>query len=218
MNGFENFIFYVRNLVSMFYIPVLLFGGLNCFFGYKIFRFKNVMVGAFSGGVFGALAGAIISGGTNHYLAILLTATVLAGVGALLANALVVFFIFFKSFFIGTMASAVLMITFDFTDELVGMSVVCGLLFGVISCIAYKHMIIFDSAFEGAISIGTAVGVMLANRVSGICITLLYFTAGLYLQNYLSKKKMAASKDEVKMDEPSMEHEEEKCEEMPVLN
>ena len=188
-------------------LVLLLLGLAECFFGYKMFRVLNMIKGFITGGLVCGLIGIGIgvasavnrftlsldmyewlSTGETAVIAGAVIGFLIGGIlGALLANALFMLSLFFQSFLIGALFGAVLVgITRNY-DLVPIAALVTGLLLAITSCILFKHMKIIQTALEGALLCGIALGSL--NATVGIVCAIILCVAGIIVQQMMQRKE-----------------------------
>ncbi|MBD5522778.1 MAG: TMEM198/TM7SF3 family protein [Lachnospiraceae bacterium] len=176
----------IRELVSMFReisnvlsIPCIIFGALNCFFGYKIFKIMCGIKGFFTGAILGMIIGLFsLNGGVT-----VLCALIGGIIGAVLAYAAYLLSVFLSCFGTGVLLGTVLMIASGNSSGVVLGAVMCGLLFGVLGVLLTKTLITLQTAIEGALWIGIGFSLLTYNVTFALAVMVVFCVLGLVIQS-----------------------------------
>ncbi len=169
----------IENVMALMLVPMLI----NCFFGYKIQKFMVTLGGA----AFGALLGFILAIASMDETTIILSVLVLGVLCGFISYKLYRLGIFLYYWLLGILLFAAVFLMTD-AYNMIGFSVVMGLLVGVLALILHKGFIIVITAFSGGMAAGRTLA-MLVHELSlgpvfGVVISLL----GIIVQFYLEKK------------------------------
>lgn len=173
----------LQDVQGLLVCVALIVGGLQCFFGYKLFRAMTAIIGFIVGGVIGAVVGGITAGETGAIIGLL----ALGILGALLAYSLYKLGVFVICFGAGAMVGVMLLMMMNDRIEpaLVG---VCGLILGIVGVVLTKPVIILSTGIGGGMSMGVALSTLLEGSEAGIILGVILAAVGVFLQFYLDKK------------------------------
>jgi hypothetical protein len=132
---------------------IILVGALQCFFGYRIFKFILGLTGFLLGG---ALAGAIGYGISQEVAVAVLAGLVGGFIGAALMVALYFIVIFLIGALFGGVLGAVLFAVAESNPE-PAVLLILAVIAGVVALIIQKFMIIVSTGFGGAWSVVTGI-------------------------------------------------------------
>lgn len=190
--GIENKISELYEMLFIVFVPMFLVGSLNCFFGYKLHKAINCILGF----VYGAVLGIVLAVLADWGDAAIFIALIMGVVGAFLANIFYIIGVFISSFFTGFIIGVLTMILSKSYTSMIGVGVVCGLLFGLIACFAIKHMVIIVTAFMGSIQMSLILILLFRNVWIGVMAAIVLFALGILTQYTLTKKKREVSSTE----------------------
>lgn len=174
----------IRGLLTSFMILAAIPALLNCFFGYKLLKFMVTLGGVAVGTLLGIFIGAASGDEVTMLAAILLLAT-LCG---FIAFKLYKLGIFFQFWLLGTFAFAFMFIAFG-GYNMVGFSVVLGLVIGVLALVLHEGFVIVTTGFSGGISAGMSIGMLaLRSPVAGLIIGFILAVFGIVVQFQMEKK------------------------------
>lgn len=175
----REFVLAFEEISKVLSIPCIIFGALNCFFGYKIFRVMCGIKGFFAGAILGAIFGlfSMDSGIT------VLCALIGGIIGAVLAYAAYLLVVFLSCFGTGVLLGTVLMISSGNYSGIVIGAVMCGLLIGVLGVLLTKTMITLQTTIEGALWIGIGFSLLTYNVSVALFVMVLFFGLGLVIQS-----------------------------------
>jgi len=183
----------IKNTFTVVGVFTIIFGVLQCFLGYKLFKFWCGLVGLLIGGLFGiflATSGVFSGSAANHIIGLLLT-IVLALSGAFIAYKLYIIglflYAFFAAFFIGFITLA--LITDSITTGLIA-GLLTGLTFGILAVIFKRFWIILTTSVTGGISVGTSLMMILqtTDTAWSLIVPPLFIIAGFIVQTVTVKR------------------------------
>lgn len=161
----------------------LIVGGLQCFFGYKLFRAMTAIIGFIVGGVIGAAIGGVVAGQGGAILGLL----VLGILGAVLAYSLYQLGVFVICFGAGAVVG--MMLSMMMSDRVEpALVAICGLILGIVGVILTKPLIILSTGIGGGMSMGFALSMLLQRSDAGVILGVILAAVGVFLQFYLDKK------------------------------
>lgn len=186
-------------LLSILAFIMIPYGILQCYFGYKLFKFILGVIGF----IFGALIGAMIVTATGGEQAAVIVVSLLCGVaGAYISIALY----FVGVFLVGAGAGAALIQLLSGGDAETGAIIAGAIVLGIVALFVQKVLIIIATAFSGAYSIVLFI-TLSAERLSpnlGIALLLLFFISGMYVQFQVTAKNLPDSvKEQLGKENPS---------------
>ena len=173
----------IESILKMASVVFVFMGLAECMFGYVIYRIMNVVKGFVVFGLAGAVLGGIAMIDQIN-VGIVIGGLIGGLIGALLANALIMFMVFFESFIIGVLLGVVLGAATGSYDAIPICGVIVGLLLAILSCLLFKHMIIFNTALHGAVSCGIGIFCMSGSYLFTIGSMLVLFAIGIMIQQW----------------------------------
>lgn len=184
----EEFVQIIQEAQGLLICVALVVGGLQCFFGYKLFRAMTAIIGFVVGGAIGGVIGGIMAGEGGA----LLGALVLGVLGALLAYSLYQLGVFVICFGAGAMVGLMLATMMGSTDSngTLTFMIFCGLILGVVGIIITKPIIILSTGIGGGMSMGFALGTLI-DETAGVVLGVILSVIGVFVQFYLEKEKSA---------------------------
>ena len=188
----------VKNAMSVVGVLTVAFGILQCFLGYKLFKFWCGLIGMFVGGVLGLLLAAtgVFSGSTIANLVGLLVVILLAVIGAYAAFRLYLVGLFIYAFTVAFLFGfSLLAIITDSTIAGLYVGIVAGLALGVIAVIYHRFWIIVTTSVSGGMTIATSLIMVLQSTDSPwiYVIPPLFIIAGFFVQIQTVKKSTGKS-------------------------
>jgi len=183
----------IKNTLSVVGIVTIIFGVLQCFLGYKLFKFWCGLVGLFIGVVFGiflATSGVFSGSPANHLIGFLLI-LIFGVTGAFIAFRLYIvglfLYAFFAAFAIGFIALS--LITDSITTGLLA-GLLAGLTLGIVAVIFKRFWIILTTSVSGGISVGTSLMMILqtTDTAWSFIVPPLFIIAGFIVQMLTVKK------------------------------
>lgn len=184
MNGVIAVILAITAVVSV----------IQCFFGYKIFKFWVGVIGfivfVFLGGVLGALAF------KGSEVAIIIFGLICGILGAFLAMKLYKLGVFIQCFGTGFLVGIVLCGAILQTDigPAMALAIVFGAIFGIVGVILIKPVIIISTGFSGGVTLGLCLaGLFKGNLFLGILLGIISSICGVLYQFYSSKNPKLAT-------------------------
>ena len=175
----REFVLAFEEISKVLSIPCIIFGALNCFFGYKIFRVMCGIKGFFAGAILGTIFGLF---SMNSGITVL-CALIGGIIGAVLAYAAYLLVVFLSCFGTGVLLGTVLMISSGNYSGIVIGAVMCGLLIGVLGVLLTKTMITLQTTIEGALWIGIGFSLLTYNVSVALFVMVLFFGLGLVIQS-----------------------------------
>jgi len=160
-------------------IPMLIY----CFFGYKLQKLLITLSGIGTGAIVGALIGAL----SLEEAVIILSALILAILGGFIAYKLFRIGIFLQFWLLGTLVFAALFAVARLF-ELIPVSIILGLLIGILALVLHKGFVILTTAISGGMIAGACIGLSLGQPVLSIVIGILLAVLGAVVQFALEKK------------------------------
>lgn len=176
----------IGGIIAILSIPVIIWNLLICFLGYKLFRIQLIVMGFFFGSAIGWPLGALMGGPMIGRLLGLvlgvLTAWLaykvyLAGVFLCVCLSSTSIFTLLFSFISGSFHSATVLV-----------SLLLGIVLGVVCVLYNQAIIIFYTAITGGMSTGLILALVLANPFLGIVIGIVLSVMGAWLQFRLEQK------------------------------
>ena len=164
---------------------LLLFGALECFFGYRIFRVITALVGF----IVGAAIGGVLGFFTAQQLGALIGGLVVGILGGLLAFKLYKLGVFVICFFAGAALGLVLGAAAGDQSMAFAFAGIAGLALGVLGVILTGPLIIISTAIGGGMSCGMSLGTIMSNMGLGLLLGVVLSIVGILLQFYMEKKK-----------------------------
>lgn len=176
----------IGGIIAILAIPVIIWNLLICFLGYKLFRIQLIVMGFFFGSVIGWPLGALMGGPTIGRLLGLILGVLaawlaykvyLAGVFICVCLSSTSIFTLLFSFISGNFHSATVLI-----------SLLLGIVLGVVCVIYNQTIIILYTAITGGMSTGLILALVLASPFLGIAIGIVLSVLGAWLQFKLEQK------------------------------
>ena len=164
---------------------LLLFGALECFLGYRIFRVITALVGF----IVGAAIGGVLGFFTAQQLGALIGGLVVGILGGLLAFKLYKLGVFVICFFAGAALGLVLGAAAGDQSMAFAFAGIAGLALGVLGVILTGPLIIISTAIGGGMSCGMSLGTIMSNMGLGLLLGVVLSIVGILLQFYMEKKK-----------------------------
>ena len=175
----------IDNAFSVLYAFFVIFGALECFFGYKLFRIMTAIVGFLVGGLIGAMVCAILVGEpAGAFFGFL----VFGALGSWLSFKLYKLAIFVLCFLLGGILGLGLGLMSGDMEAAPLLIVLLGILLGVLGVVLTKPVIIISSALGGGISIGASLDAFLGGDGVGVYIGLLIGVLGIFLQFWMDQE------------------------------
>jgi hypothetical protein len=168
---------------------------LQCFFGYKIFKFWIGVQGFILFGLIGAGLGYLAFKGQMGL--VILFGIILGGLGAFLAMKLYKIGVFIQCFGTGLIFGILLGIaaTLD-AGQMAAMAIVFGTLLGIIGVILIKPLIILSTGFSGGMTLGCGLALLIKqNIILGILLGIIISICGVLYQFYTDKKAVKTPTD-----------------------
>jgi len=198
----------VKNALSVVGVFTVIFGILQCFLGYKLFKFWCGLIGLLFGGMLGLFiaASGVFSGSAIAGVIGLLVVVLLAIIGAYAAFRLYLaglfIYAFFAAFLVGFFLFAII------TDStILGLyaGFIAGVVFGVIAVIHHRFWIIVTTSVSGGMTVGSSLVMVLQSTDSPwvYIMPVLFIIAGFIVQTQTVKKGASkASKDGASITNP----------------
>lgn len=164
---------------------LLLFGALECFFGYRIFRIITALVGFIVGGAIGGVLGFFAA----QQIGALIGGLVVGILGGFLAFKLYKLGVFVICFFAGAALGLVLGAAAGDQSMAFAFAGIAGLALGVLGVLLTGPLIIISTAIGGGMSCGMSLGTIMSNMGLGLLLGVVLSIAGILLQFYMEKKK-----------------------------
>lgn len=178
----------------------------NCFFGYRIYKFMTVLSGVVIGAVACGALGFVLSGleETGALLGILIGGVA----GGLISWYFHMLGVFINGTITGFLISLVLMAIMEMQNSGIGaiepgVSLLCGLALGTLSCIFYKNVMIVLTAIQGGVGIGFMVWIITFSYARALLVAPIAAILGMLVQFRMEKagkKNAAVTKAEEKSD------------------
>ena len=178
----------ILELVAMVVVLFNIISGLMyCFFGYKLYRLVILIQGFLVGAVIGAVIGLF----SQSEMGILLCVFCIGALGAFLSWYLFYIGVFLQAFGTGMLITIVALVgTGNFDSSIVSASIMAGIFMGVLACILIKVAIVFLTAFSGAMTLSSTLGLMMeleSSETIVLCVVL--FTMGFFFQMWMTRKQ-----------------------------
>lgn len=173
--------------MELIFTLLLIVGGIECFFGYRIFRFLTAVIGFVVGAVIGGGLG-MVSAGQAGALGFGL---ILGILGGLLAFKLYKFGVFIICFGAGAVLGGALGLASGDQGMILSFAGIAGLLLGVLGVILTKPIIIISTSVGGGMGAGSALGMLIQQPSMGLILGIVLAVAGILVQFALDKKKPA---------------------------
>ncbi|MFA5522975.1 MAG: DUF4203 domain-containing protein [Tissierellales bacterium] len=183
-----------NGVVAIILVITAVVSAIQCFFGYKIFKFWIGVMGFIVFGFLGAVIGALAFKGSVGGAIIL---GLICGVlGAFLAMKVYKLGVFIQCFSTGVIVGLVLSAVMSVSEEgtLIALSSILGIIFGIIGVVLIKPVIIISTSFFGGMVLGfSLVGLFKGNMIIVVLLGLICSVAGVVYQFYTNKdpKKVA---------------------------
>ena len=164
-------------------------GFIKCFFGYKVFRITNALIGASIGAVIGAIIGAII---TQCIPGIVICALISALFGGWISYKVYIIGVFINCYSLGLIIVTTLGAMIGFGTMIVGSFLVgnvVGLICGILGCIFTKSIIMLFTAIEGALYLSIGLLIMVRSPLMYIMSVFMFAVLGYTYQGGKSKEK-----------------------------
>lgn len=164
---------------------LLLFGALECFFGYRIFRVITALVGF----IVGAAIGGVLGFFAAQQIGALIGGLIVGILGGFLAFKLYKLGVFVICFFAGAALGLVLGAAAGDQSMAFAFAGIAGLALGVLGVILTGPLIIISTAVGGGMSCGMSLGTIMSNMGLGLLLGVVLSIVGILLQFYMEKKK-----------------------------
>lgn len=163
----------------------IIFGAIECFFGYRLFRIVTMISGFFVGGLLGGIIGGIVSGeGAGALFGFLLIGIL----GGWLAFKLYKLAVFVTCFLSGGILGLGIGLIGGEIELGLSLSPILGIFAGVLGVIFTKPVIIISTSFSGGTAMGAALDGLLNGDGLGTFLGVLLGVAGVFLQFWMEKK------------------------------
>ena len=163
----------------------IIFGAIECFFGYRLFRLVTTISGFFVGGLLGGIIGGIVSGeGAGALFGFLLIGIL----GGWLAFKLYKLAVFVTCFLGGGIIGLGIGLIGGEIELGLSLSPILGILAGVLGVIFTKPVIIIVTSFSGGTAMGAALDDLLNGDGLGTLLGILLGVVGVFLQYWMEKK------------------------------
>jgi len=184
----------VKNVLSVVGVFTVIFGILQCFLGYKLFKFWCGFIGLIVGSSLGfaIAASGVFSGSLAANLIGLFVIVILAITGALIAyRAYLVglfIYVFSAAFILGFLLIAAITNSI-IAGLLVGLA--AAITMGILAVIHRRFWIILSTSVAGGISVGTSVLMVIQSTdyIWGYILPPIFIVAGFIVQNKTVKKE-----------------------------
>jgi len=193
LNNFHGLDQGIKNTLSAVGALTIIFGILQCFLGYKLFKFWCALIGFIVGAVLGLFVAAtgIFSGSLAVNLIGLLVIILLAVIGAFAAFRLYLVGLFIYAFTAAFVVGFYLLaLITDSTIAGLYAGIVAGLVLGIFAVIYHRFWIILTTSVSGGMTIGTSL-IMVLQSSDSFWIFLLppvFIIAGFIVQTITVKK------------------------------
>jgi hypothetical protein len=153
---FLNLLDSLKEYITIILAIALLFSLVQCFFGYRIFKFLIGMHGFILFGVAGIVTGYLYF--ELEMELCLIMGLILGWLGALLAMELYKINVFLQCFWTGSIIGALLGVIGQLEmEQTAALAIVLGIIIGVVGVILIKPLVILSTAFAGGIISGCIV-------------------------------------------------------------
>lgn len=169
---------FMDDLGTFMVMVVMLYGATVCFFGYKLFRFQVAFLGFLVGAILG-YGGGFLGSGEETVAA--LTALVLGILGGWLAYTFYLLSVFLNNFALSTFGLGVLA-GLNGGDVFSEITVVGGLIVGVLSLFFVKPIIIITTGLSGGLTTGASIATLLGMGKFGILLGVIMGSFGVFFQ------------------------------------
>lgn len=161
-------------LALLLFLPL----ALNCFFGYRLFRFFTALSGFIVGAVIGGVLGAALLGVAGAVLLGLILGA-LCGYFAFKLYKLGVFVVCFGA---GALIGAAFALLAKSPGQMIALAGVGGFILGVLGVTLTKPVIILSTAAGGGMGAGMMLGTAFDNSALGIILGIIFLILGILLQ------------------------------------
>lgn len=184
---FDGFLYELRGVFQIIGVVLLLYGLVNAFFGYKLFKLVLTIIGFLTGAVIGAVVSLLVGDGSPNGGVTLLCVLIGGIIGAVLAVALHRLGVFLA---VGAMG----FVLFFLVTKSVPVALLLGIICGIIGAVLEKYAIIVSTALSGGSVAATGIG-LIASLGSGVTVVigLLIGVCGIVFQLWLERRKPAAA-------------------------
>lgn len=176
---------FFQELRAILIILALILGGIQCFFGHKLFRVMTAIIGFLVGGIIGIAIGAIIAEEIGAVICFL----VLGALGAVLSYTLYKLGVFIVCFGSGAMIGLLLAMAMGNEDAFIPLMAILGLLMGILGVILTKPLIILSTSVGGASAMGFALAGLFEEPTVGLLLGIILAIIGIFVQFNMDKKK-----------------------------
>lgn len=161
---------------------------LQCFFGYKIFKFWIAVQGFFIFGFIGALLGFLLFEDKDGLA--FLFAIVIGIIGALISYKLYKLGVFILCFGTGLIVGIILgNLARIESGATAALAIVLGIILGIIGVILIKPIIILCTGFSGGMTLGSILAMLIkSSNALGVILGIIISVCGVVFQFYLDKK------------------------------
>lgn len=188
MGGIADLLGDLRDVIEGLMVVLLVPMFLNCFFGYKILKIMITLGGALVGAVVGALLGAL----SGEEAMIIVLGVLFMLLFGFLAFKLYKLGIFLHFWVLGTVIFAAVFVAVGSWD-LIGVSVIVGLVVGVLAVVLHKGFVIITTSVSGGMTGGVMLGMTMRLEIAiGIAIGLFFSILGMIVQFAMEKKRKPA--------------------------
>ena len=183
----------IKNMLSIVGVFTVVFGILQCFLGYKLFKFWCGLIGLVVGSVLGLFLAAtgVFSGSSMANLVGVLVIILLALIGAYTAFRLYLVGLFIYAFSVAFLVGFYLLaLITDSINAGLFAGLAAGLALGIVAVIHHRFWIIVTTSVSGGMSIGTSL-IMVLQSTEAFWIFLLppvFIIAGFIVQTLTVKK------------------------------
>jgi len=193
IESFHNLGQEVKNILSVVGFFIIIFGALQCFFGYKLFKVWCGFIGLLVGCTIGLiLAAADIYGSTEAANVIAIIVIIFLGItGAFAAYRAYLVGLFIYTF-VTAFSTCFALMAFITDTVSVGLvvGVIAGLAMGVVAVLFRRFWIILATSVSGGLYVGTGLMLMLQNTetIWAFILSPIVIIAGFFVQDRTVKK------------------------------
>lgn len=179
----------IRDIIALVLIGMLVVGALQCFMGYKLFRFFTALAGFFTGAIIGGIVSAF---GSSSEGTVIFCAIIFGAIGAALAYFFYKLGVFIMCFGVGSLIGLGIGALFEEIGPMVLLALIGGIAVGVLGVKLVKPVIIICTGIGGGLTMGSALASMMSiDAPIGVAIGVIIGIFGCFVQ--FGKKIIPAS-------------------------